>query len=534
LSIEIQYEMMKQIASFFALFAAALLVVPLAMSQTVRWPIDAVTVYEHGAKIERSGSVVLNDQGVAALKLTGLSSTAVAEMLQVSLAPGWSLASHAYETAAPASSVERAKQEQAEIDREIQSKQQVYSLREALLFAYEEELAMIRSNRSVNGDELLLVDDLRDHANFWRERVKELSYLMLELRMEMEALTAELEALKAEHLQWEEAKDSVEGQWTLRFAGPPNVRNEVRLSYVVSNAGWNSVYDAEVSNDGAIEMKRYASVFQSTGQDWEEVPLLFVVGNPLQSIAPPPVDKKELSLGYSSAANSYGWEAQATFEDSDGLDDMRVDRSTTANAIDRYAFEPESPATIPGDGSAERIFIETFGLAGELSFLLLPEYSDESYQLVNSGEWAASKLVPGRVQVVAGGMYRGAYAMQLPAPGDTLRIPLGQDVRVRASRIRVLDQCTSTVFGGSRKTTQSFEITVENQHNRNVSVTVHDAIPVATGSDIQVEVLGLSGGELDPVSGQVAWDLELGPNERRILSFGYTVTYPKRRALQGL
>jgi hypothetical protein len=32
----------------------------------------------------------------------------------------------------------------------------------------------------------------------------------------------------------------------------------------------------------------------------------------------------------------------------------------------------------------------------------------------------------------------------------------------------------------------------------------------------------------------VVWDLELGPNERRTLSFGYVVTYPKRRALLGL
>ena len=64
--------------------------------------------------------------------------------------------------------MEQAALRQAEIDRAIESKQQTYSLREALLLAYEEELAMIRSNRSVNGDELLLVDDLRDHANFWR------------------------------------------------------------------------------------------------------------------------------------------------------------------------------------------------------------------------------------------------------------------------------------------------------------------------------------------------------------------------------
>ena len=115
-----------------------------------------------------------------------------------------------------------------------------------------------------------------------------------------------------------------------------------------------------------------------------------------------------------------------------------------------------------------------------------------------------------------------------------MHIPLGQDVRVRANRERVLDRCTSTVFGGSRKTAQSFEITVENQHNRTVSVAVQDAVPVATSSDIQVELLGLSGGELDAVTGQVVWDLELGPNERRTLSFGYEVTYPKRRALLGL
>ena len=172
-------------------------------------------------------------------------------------------------------------------------------------------------------------------------------------------------------------------------------------------------------------------------------------------------------------------------------------------------------------------------LDAELSYLLLPEYWTKPTNWLTR-EWSASRLVPGRVQVIAGGMYRGAYSMQLPAPGDTLHIPLGQDTRVRANRERVMDRCTSTVFGGSRKTTQSFEITVENQHNRTVSVAIQDAIPVAVGSDIQVEVLGLSGGELDPVSGQVVWDLELGPNERKTLSFGYVVTYPKRRSLQGL
>ena len=532
---------MKQIPWLVTLLVAGAFAVPNTFGQSVQWPIEAATVYERGAKIERVGSVALDGQGAATVTLTGLSSSVAADMLKVSLGPGWSLASHAFTTATPAERMEQATLRQAEIDRAIESKQQIFSLREALFLVYEEELAMIRSNRSVNGDELLLVDDLRDHANFWRERVKELSYLMLELRMEMEELTATMKDLEAERREWIEAMDDSEGQWTFRFSGPPKSRHDVLVSYVVSEAGWSSVYDAEVDEDGGIQMKRYASVFQSTGQDWNGVPVVFVVGNPLQSIAPPVVVKKHLSLGYSQTTDAYAWEAQASFDEDASADPfeasaggLRTDRAGSANPMERYAFSPANAAVIRGDGSRERIFIEALDLEGELSYLLLPEYTDEAYQLANCGRWVESRLVPGRVQVIADGMYRGAYYMQLPAPGDTLHIPLGQDVRVRANLERVLDRCTSTVFGGSRKTTQSFEITVENQHNRTVSVVVQDAIPVASSSDIKVEVLGLSGGELDAVTGQVVWDLDLGPNERRTLSFGYVVTYPKRRALLGL
>ena len=518
---------------FSALVGAMSITVALAQS-SVQWPIQAVTVYQQGAKVERAGEVVLDAEGKAVLTLTGLSPSVHQEMLQVSLGAGWSLASHVFHTAVPSDQAALVAQQQSDLESAIRANRQTYALREALLFTYEEELAMIRSNRSVNGGELLLVDDLRDHANFWRERVKELSYLMLELRMEMEALTEEWDRLEDDRARLEQTLNAEEGQWTLRFAGPPRKKADVRLSYVVTGAGWAPVYDAEVSESGTMDMKRYASVYQTTGNDWEEVPMAFVVGNPLQSIAPPTVAKKELGLTVQSAANSYAWEAQASFDDYDGFEDLTRRDLTASNSVDRYEFEPASPVFIQGDGTRERVFIEAFELAGELNYLLLPEYADEAYQLVNSGAWATAQLVPGRVQVIAGGMYRGAYFMQLPAPGDTLQVPLGQDVRVRSSRERVLDRCTSTVFGGSRKTQQSFEITVENQHNRPIDAVIQDAIPVSNSSDIEVEVLGLSGGELDAVSGEVVWNLQLAPNERKTLSFGYIITYPKRRSIQGL
>ncbi|MGB1944839.1 MAG: hypothetical protein ACPHM0_04045, partial [Flavobacteriales bacterium] len=64
---------MKQIPWLFTLWVAGVIATPNAFGQSVQWPIEAVTVYERGAKIERAGSVALDGQGAATVTLTGLS-----------------------------------------------------------------------------------------------------------------------------------------------------------------------------------------------------------------------------------------------------------------------------------------------------------------------------------------------------------------------------------------------------------------------------------------------------------------------------
>jgi len=117
---------MKQIPWLFTLWVAGAFATPNAFGQSVQWPIEAATVYERGAKIERAGSVALDGQGAATVTLTGLSASVAADMLQVSLGPGWSLASHAFTTATPAGRMEQFMLRQAEIDRAIESKQQTF------------------------------------------------------------------------------------------------------------------------------------------------------------------------------------------------------------------------------------------------------------------------------------------------------------------------------------------------------------------------------------------------------------------------
>lgn len=507
----------------------------LAQAQSSQWPISSVTVYRQGAEVQRTGLVQLDAAGQANVRIQGLAQQINSDMLRVSLEPGWSLMGRSFSVVPDANAVSEADAAQAELERTIQQNRQTFALRQALLSTYQEELAMVQANRKVSGNELLLVEDLRDHADFWRERVKELQYLMLELNMEMEALDEELVRLRSEFEEWEAKRTSVQGELALRFAGPANAAAKVEVSYLALQAGWSATYDAEVDENGGISMQRYASVSQWTTNEWAGIPLTFMVGNPLQTIAPQTPVKKQLSISWGNATQSYEWSsAQANAFDDTEQSALLRGNVVPSGTLDRYSFTPTAYAPIAGTGAVERVFLGNFALEGDLDYFMIPELTDEAYQLANSGDWMSAQLVPGQVQVMANGAFRGAFWMHLPAPGDTLQIPLGQDSRVRASRTRLMEQCSSSMFGGSRKTVQTFEIRVENLHSRTIHAQVLEAIPVSNSTDIIVTPLGLSGGFWDEVEGELTWELDLAPNEKRVLTFGYEITYPKKRVLNGL
>lgn len=532
--------------SFFASVCVAILVLSSpnlkAQSQEFEWDIEEVTVYQQGARIVRSGPVSLDNQGRLEFELVALAQSIDPEMIQVAMPAGWSVVSSVFHSGPKQSEWIAATKALAQLENDERENRRTFSLRSALKASYEEELLMIQANRKVSGNELLLVEDLTDHANFWRQRVKELQYLMLELEMEMTALDGAYAEIQDSKSEWNDRMNSQEGKIALRLSGPKNASGLVRVSYVAIEAMWQSTYEAEVDSDGSIRMQRFVQVSQSTGSDWDVIPTFFA-GNPLQTLMPPALDTKWLSIHNNGTANSYSWEASLKSADRmdsspmssfDGIRAQAGGGSVSSGPLERFSFKPAFSARIPGDGSKERLYIDSFELEGELTYLVLPEMSDEAYQLAKSAAWSQASLMPGRVQVMADGIFRGGFFMNLPNPGDTLQIPLGQDGRVRSNRTRLFEQCASSVFGNNRKTTQVFEIEVENQHGRAIDALVVDRVPRSNSSDIQVDIIELGGGQFDETTGEVTWRLHLEANERRRLQFSYEVTFPKRKALNGL
>jgi uncharacterized protein (TIGR02231 family) len=506
-----------------------------------QWEIDSVAVYESGALIKRSSNLRLDETGQVSIQIGGLAKSVDAASIQIVLPADWGLSGHSFQISPRPMTDDVSKKKLSEWKASSEATERILAMRNSLLAVYSEELLMIQANRKAGGTEVLLVEDLIELSDFWRTRVKELEYLMLDLRLEMKELQDELIRLAELRDGLLKAMNEDEGQIALRVFGPRNGSGLAEISYVVQDAFWRAAYDAEVS-EGSVLVRRYAEVIQNTGIEWDDLPLKFIAGNPLESISPPSLVPLELSLIRRDAGNRiYSREAlntPAQFEKPVSLSINGIGASESLSkgglSLQRLVYTSALPAHVNGDGTPERIYLETLSLESELNYVILPEYADEAFQRVLSTDWNKVQLMPGTVQVVAGGVYRGLYELTLPAPGDTLEIPLGQDVRIRSSRKRILERCSSSVFGGVKKIAQAFEIAIVNQHDRTIKVRIMDRVPISRNADVDIIIRNLDGGVLDSSSGWVTWELTLGPNEQQKRTFSYEVEHPKKFSLEGL
>ncbi len=318
-------------------------------------------------------------------------------------------------------------------------------------------------------------------------------------------------------------------------------------SYVVSNAGWFPSYDIRVEDiSKPVSVYYKANVFQNSGVEWKNVKLSFSNATPWVSgdipvllpwfidyFNPVPVTRAGSTISgveRSAPLSVPEMELMAEGRDNDLAEAMplTVEKRIGETTVN---FDVALPQTIAPDGKVRMIEIQRTTVPAEYRYVAVPKISPLVYLTGNITGWEEQHLIGGEANLYFENTFVGKSHLNVNQLNDTLVISLGTDNSILVNRVKRQDFTSKRTLGSNKTETFSFLLTVRNNKESSVKISVYDQIPISTNSGIVVEAIELSGGKSDSRTGEIIWDLVLKPRETREIILSYSVRYPKDRTI---
>jgi uncharacterized protein (TIGR02231 family) len=325
------------------------------------------------------------------------------------------------------------------------------------------------------------------------------------------------------------------------------------LSAVTLQAGWVPSYDVRLAADGTTaELTFRALVRQQTGEDWKDAALTLSTARPSAGGAPPELYPWRVSfyrpmppmqaMPASAPAPYLAKKAKGAMrmEESavlmDQVEEAPAGFQTSEISSEQTSVSFRVPRTvdIPSDNSQHGNVVAIEQLPVNLEFLAIPKLSPFVFLKSEIVNRASYPLLPGKVNIFVGTTFTGSSQLKKVATGEKFDLFFGTDDQVSVKREELKQHKEAGLFGKNRMSYR-YKIEVNNFRKDNQTVTVRDQLPLAGDSEIRVS-LDEPSIKTDEIrdDGRLTWKLPLKAGEKRELTFGIVVEYPKDREITGL
>jgi uncharacterized protein (TIGR02231 family) len=328
------------------------------------------------------------------------------------------------------------------------------------------------------------------------------------------------------------------------------------LATVIPQAGWVPTYDVRLAADAkTAELTFRAMVRQQTGEDWNNVDLTLSTARPAAGGAPPelypwrisfprPQPRRGASMllgGAPAAPAPQRMEMKAKMEgrmntDGGALEEApaAVETAQIGDEQSSVSFHIPRPLDIPSDGTQHGSVVAVEQLPVSMEFMAIPKLSPYVFLKSEIVNRAAYPLLPGKVNTFAGNTYTGSSQLKKVSAGEKFDLFFGSDDQVTVKREELKQHKEAGIFGKNR-VSYRYRIELNNFRKEPLTLTLRDQLPLAGDEEIKVS---LDDPSIKPdefgTEGKVTWKTPLNAGEKKELTFGILVEYPKDREITGL
>jgi hypothetical protein len=194
-------------------------------------------------------------------------------------------------------------------------------------------------------------------------------------------------------------------------------------------------------------------------------------------------------------------------------------------------FEIKTPYTIKSDNKNYTVDLDVYDLPAFYQYYAVPKIEKDAFLIAYMTDWEKYNLLEGEANVFFEETYVGKTILDVRSAGDTLEISLGRDKKVSIDREKSADFTSKQFVGSKKEETRAWKTTIRNTKNQAIKMIILDQVPVSTLEEIEIAIQTISGAKHDSATGELKWEFELKPAEKKELDLKYSIKYPKNRSL---
>lgn len=535
------------VSTAFLIFQSALFATtaPIAVSSKI----EKVTIFKQSAQTTRLAQINI-PKGKTIFKFTGLPNSLVAKSLQVKGNGNFTILSVQHQSNTVSSSVDSmAIDVLAAANDTLNAQIEEWNLQVQVL--KEEEALILNNDKKTNKEKNKLpVDELQIMANFYRQQIGDIRLQVLQYQRKVKAYEKTLNKNKQQIKKLKKIKRTTTKEVLLTILAKQATRGDMQLSYLIPNAGWTPTYDLRVKDvNSPVNLAYKANVYQSSGEDWEEVKLTLSTANPNESGTKPTIQKWNLGFYNPVVYGTYGEDEYGgiTYEEVEKELEIRSISSknrkakssppapsvpvttTTYQKATSIEFQIEELYTIKKDGKNYMVNIKEINLPAYYEYYCAPKLDKDVFLTAMISDWEQHNLLSGATSLYFEGTFLGNSALKVESLKDTMVIDLGRDKNIIVERTLEEVFCKTSFLRSKKMEDKAFKIEIRNKKNQPINLVLEDQFPIAVTEDIEVKNGNYEGATLDEKSGIIKWELSINPQATKTTNFNYSVKYPSKK-----
>jgi len=504
-----------------------------AQNHTVDSRLKDITVYERGAEIVRMAEMNIGS-GLQEWVVRGLPAEIMGGSLQVQGKGSFTIVGTQFQK----DYLSGTRQEQIiqglRDSLEMLEKEQEAGRAELAVLGDEKEVLM--ANRQVSGDQQgVRVEELERAMQYFRNKLQQISLSEIKIKRSIQELDHKIKRLKKQLEARTGRNREATGQALIQIQSENPGKGTLEISYVTMDAGWKPSYDLRASSiNEPLQLTYQAEVYQTTGEGWDQVPLVISTGKAHRSNQQP-----EPSPIYVQFIPKRPRPDMLMQEDMAAIPVTRSQKSispemeaeTAVSSVRerqiRTEYRPDYPGRIASDGKEYTIRLSISTLPAEYTYYAVPSLDRDAFLLARISQWERGGFLPGPASLFFENRYVGKSYINPGQAQDTISLSLGRDPGIVLERDKVKTFETDQLIGKNKTIAYHWEIHCRNNKQSNIRLVLMDQLPVSTHEDIEVEAQELSGASYNKKKGFLKWQIQLEPGQSMDKKVRFAIRYPK-------